>query len=68
MAEYGHISCLLCASNQHEDIIINMFSIVTCHRYTYGKPVKGHVTLRVSKGRTNWWFFEPRAIQTEFEV
>ncbi|XP_060591789.1 CD109 antigen-like isoform X2 [Ruditapes philippinarum] len=37
-------------------------------KYTYGKPVKGHVTLRVSKGGSNWWFFEPRAIQTEFKI
>ncbi|XP_045204827.2 CD109 antigen-like [Mercenaria mercenaria] len=37
-------------------------------KYTYGKPVKGHVTLRVTKSTSYWWFFEPRAIQTEFEI
>ncbi|KAL4230201.1 Ovostatin-like [Mactra antiquata] len=37
-------------------------------KYTYGKPVKGHVTLTVSKSNSYWKFYEPKAIQTEFKI
>ena len=36
-------------------------------RYTYGKSVKGMVVLTI-KRHYDWDFFDPKAIQTRFQV